>query len=352
MERSYGDDSYSDYFECSPSVMSGESPETHGDSCDGQRLSSESVTPLRHLSQQPSTSYPASFYPTHYPRYTPPCGAPRGRRSTEQMLSSLLESQSNVVKMVENVSKRLGNLENVVANLSTKASDTTSSPDEKKRLPPQLSKTVAKIHDALDDDQQFRAHLGSKDEHNVKVKCRLAEEIALGKENVYSGLLIDRAIQRYFESRRRSWRETTDPTQQQRVTLQNKRRKVRARKQRLYERRSKFARSGEEKERFSTLTLDCMSEESSSDGGETILVHQPPWRSTTLIGYLKELDSRSLEAAENGKKKHVPQRKSRVPSSNLDAVRPPVNLPKWALSKDWLKDHPDCVTVTTPADPE
>ena len=38
MERSYGDDSlYSDYFECSPSVMSGESPETHGDSRDGQR---------------------------------------------------------------------------------------------------------------------------------------------------------------------------------------------------------------------------------------------------------------------------------------------------------------------------
>ena len=136
---------------------------------------------------------------------------------------------------------------------------------------------------------------------------------------MYSGLLIDSklshnynyclsnivyvvhgtgAIQRYFESRRRSWRETTDPTQQQRVTLQNKRRKVRARKQRvcmsvctcldhhalmhhqLYEPRSKFARSGEE-ERFSTLTLDCMSEESSSDGGETILVHQPPWRSTS-----------------------------------------------------------------------
>ena len=59
------------------------------------------------------------------------------------MLSSLVESQSKVVKMVEDVSKRLGQLENVVAVLSSKGTDSvassSSSPDEKKRLPPQLS---------------------------------------------------------------------------------------------------------------------------------------------------------------------------------------------------------------------
>ena len=60
--------------------------------------------------------------------------------SNEQMLSSLLESQNKVV-----LSKRLGALENVVAGLNTKANDSvsttscSSSPDEKKRLPPQLS---------------------------------------------------------------------------------------------------------------------------------------------------------------------------------------------------------------------
>ena len=47
--------------------------------------------------------------------------------------------------MVEDVSKRLGLLENVVAGLSSKGTDSvgpassSSSPDEKKRLPPQLS---------------------------------------------------------------------------------------------------------------------------------------------------------------------------------------------------------------------
>lgn len=112
------------------------------------------------------------------------------------------------------------------------------------------------------------------------------------------------AIQRYFESRRRCWREATDPSQQQRVSHQNKHRKVRSRKQRvcikytayptmylynhhaivylqLYERRSKVTHSGEERERFTALSLDYMSEESSSDGGETMFVHQPPWRSNS-----------------------------------------------------------------------
>ena len=87
------------------------------------------------------------------------------------------------------------------------------------------------------------------------------------------------------------------------VCQQNKRRKVRSRKQRvctyiyihmymyvynivliqLLERRSKVTRDGEEKERFAALTLDYMSEESSSDGGETMLVHQPPWCSSSRL---------------------------------------------------------------------
>ena len=33
------------------------------------------------------------------------------------------------------------------------------------------------------------------------------------------------------------------------------------------------------KKRFMALTLDYMSEESSSDGGESMFVHQSPWRS-------------------------------------------------------------------------
>ena len=37
----------------------------------------------------------------------------------------------------------------------------------------------------------------------------------------------------------------------------------------LFQRQSKVVHAGEEQERFSLLTFDYMSEESSSDGGET-----------------------------------------------------------------------------------
>lgn len=98
----------------------------------------------------------------------------------------------------------------------------------------------------------------------------------------------------------------------------------------LYERCSKVTHGGEEKERFAALTLDYMSEESSSDGGETMFVHQPPWRSNSkqfylivysllsffrttfciaLNGYLKDLDAQVAEANSNGKQ-HILQRKS------------------------------------------
>lgn len=140
MDRGYRDGpstSYQDYFECSPPVPlePGETPSALRDDRE-----SHSTTPVRHL--RPNSSYNSTFYPPHFQPYMHQSA---GALSTEQMLSTLLESQNKVVKMVENVSKRLGNLENVVADLSTKASDSigtassSSSPEEKKRLPPQLS---------------------------------------------------------------------------------------------------------------------------------------------------------------------------------------------------------------------
>ena len=51
----------------------------------------------------------------------------------------------------------------------------------------------------------------------------------------------------------------------------------------LFERQSKVVHAGKEQERFSVLTLDYMSEELSSDGGETVIVHQPPWRSSSKL---------------------------------------------------------------------
>ena len=88
----------------------------------------------------------------------------------------------------------------------------------------------------------------SKDPRNLKVKSRISEEILLAKENLYSKLLIESkhvklsvgmfeilwigAIQRYFESRRRNWREATTGDKEK-VTVQAKKRRCRSRKDRV-----------------------------------------------------------------------------------------------------------------------
>ena len=82
------------------------------------------------------------------------------------------------------------------------------------------------------------------------MKSCIAEEIALAKDNSYSKIAINskfysctaiavlmlptmlEAIQRYFESRRRLWRESTAPNQE-RVLEQSKKRRIRARKDRV-----------------------------------------------------------------------------------------------------------------------
>ena len=103
---------------------------------------------FRHHPLRSSSTYNASFFqpsggfaPAPFPPYNGAVGSSAG---AEHMLSSLVEAQSKVFKMVENVSKRLGDLENVVSSLADKASESvgSSSPEEKKRLPPQLSVSV------------------------------------------------------------------------------------------------------------------------------------------------------------------------------------------------------------------
>ena len=47
----------------------------------------------------------------------------------------------------------------------------------------------------------------------------------------------------------------------------------------LYERRKKVLFEGEDKERFKCVSVDLMSDESSGGEDNTLVVHQPIWRS-------------------------------------------------------------------------
>jgi len=50
----------------------------------------------------------------------------------------------------------------------------------------------------------------------------------------------------------------------------------------LYERHQKMLHEGQEKEKFSELTLTYMSEESSCDEDGMVNVHKPEWRSESM----------------------------------------------------------------------
>ena len=87
----------------------------------------------------------------------------------------------------------------------------------------------------------------SKDEHNKKLKQLLAEEVSLSKENVYSPLLIDSELSHLFRL----------PLFYHSMCLYN-----------IYV--------------SNTGAIQCYFE-LSSDGGETMIVHQPPWRSSSKL---------------------------------------------------------------------
>ena len=126
------------------------------------------------------------------------------------------------------------------------------------------------MHSGLEKEEQFRPNLGYcldfiffpfmvrllcrfSSSVNIAVKKKLKEEIELNKENKYPSALINskygllneksqyvvvvvfsilEAIKRYYESRRRNWRES-DSSQQSRVLAQTKKRKQRSRRQRV-----------------------------------------------------------------------------------------------------------------------
>lgn len=85
-----------------------------------------SGTPVRHHRYPP-------FYP---PNYTYPDAPPPRHSATDQILSSILESQKQVKTLLEDVSSRLDKLEKEVSDLKMKSIE--ESP-ERKRLPSQLS---------------------------------------------------------------------------------------------------------------------------------------------------------------------------------------------------------------------
>lgn len=125
---------------------------------------------------------PRLTYPDLYRWTTPPM---RGHFNSQPngQLTTQLESQKQLMSMFRDMGQRLSTLESSFAALQTQADSSQSSsgsPEERKRIPSQLTvsvkcisnhrhvlpgvyimqKTISMIHDAFDEDDQFRPHLG------------------------------------------------------------------------------------------------------------------------------------------------------------------------------------------------
>ena len=108
------------------------------------------------------------------------------------------------------------------------------------------------------------------------------------------------AIHRYYESRRRIVIEDL-PERQDKSNYQKKKRKYRARQQRvcqnnlvlekfkhffqMFDRRSKVVMDDEQKH-WEHINPSCMTEESDDDGGEKIVTHKLQWRSPGMYMYI------------------------------------------------------------------
>ena len=83
-----------------------------------------------------------SPYSDPYNWAIPPMHEQPHRGQTSNQLASLVESQKQLMVMFKDVAQRIGTLENTVASLKSQADSgpsSSSSPEEKKRIPSQLT---------------------------------------------------------------------------------------------------------------------------------------------------------------------------------------------------------------------
>ncbi|XP_065919235.1 uncharacterized protein [Dysidea avara] len=203
--------------------------------------------------------------------------------------------------------------------------DNSLSGDKKssKKLPRELCSKVRAAYTALglefDINERFVAR------QNQRVTEAIMERITT-ESNIYDSKVIKRAIHRYYESRRRIVIEDL-PERQDKSNFQKKKRKYRARQQRMYDRRSKGVLEDEMKH-WEHINPSCMTEESDDDGGEKIVTHKLQWRSPALEEYVRTLDARLDKQRKGGSTSGV--RRERVDGTPSES-QPPPGLPDWLI---------------------
>eukprot|EP00731_Ephydatia_muelleri_P000779 Em0001g779a len=182
----------------------------------------------------------------------------------------------SVVQRVEDIVKSVDELKN---HLSPHAQPQIVQPPPSKRIPSELSGAIKCIYAGMSEEQQYKVHENYRSDHNEKVSTWLLSQIKkLAKLEQYSDFH-SRAIYRYYESRRRKFKDSAEGREERVKTNESKSKKRRSQKK-LYLQRASVLKDSE-KERWSQLDLSYMTDESDAEYNHRSVkqTHKPTWRS-------------------------------------------------------------------------
>eukprot|EP00731_Ephydatia_muelleri_P008250 Em0004g588a len=162
---------------------------------------------------------------------------------------------------------------------SSDAETSDREPPPSKRIPSELSGAIKCIYAGMSEEQQYKVHENYRSDHNEKVSTWLLSQIKkLAKLEQYSDFH-SRAIYRYYESRRRKFKDSAEGREERVKTNESKSKKRRSQKK-LYLQRASVLKDSE-KERWSQLDLSYMTDESDAEYNHRSVkqTHKPTWRS-------------------------------------------------------------------------
>lgn len=159
----------------------------------------------------------------------------------------------------------------------------------KRRTPVSLQNKIRIVHNALDDDKQFKV----EEPITSSVVQQITEDIGTDQ---YCQELIREGCKTYRKSLAEKPRSQCTPVK--------KKKQLRSLKQRSYERRSRRIKNNSEKEKkyWADVTADMMSDEEKI--GDEYVRHQPSFRSDRLNRFIQKLERR-LESTRSMHARHA-----------------------------------------------
>ncbi|KAL5488868.1 hypothetical protein EMCRGX_G018160 [Ephydatia muelleri] len=233
----------------------------------------------------------------------------------------------SVVQRVEDIVKSVDELKN---HLSPHAQPQIVQPPPSKRIPSELSGAIKCIYAGMSEEQQYKVHENYRSDHNEKVSTWLLSQIKkLAKLEQYSDFH-SRAIYRYYESRRRKFKDSAEGREERVKTNESKSKKRRSQKK-LYLQRASVLKDSE-KERWSQLDLSYMTDESDAEYNHRSVkqTHKPTWRSAALNRLIVKLDKRLAAKKGSGKDHEGFKRKERIAGLPSKSELP-CGAPQWAV---------------------